>query len=383
VRLLLVNYEYPPIGAGAANATMFMARALAELGHEVSVLTTAFQNLRGLRSEQGVCVYRLDARRALADRSNLGEMASFLVAALRRARSVAQERRVEGLIVFFTVPCGPIGWALRRWLSVPYVVSLRGGDVPGLVPELNGMHRLLAPARRAILRGARAVVANSVSLAHLSESADRVPVRVIPNGVDSSVFQPAPRVERGQSDKRNVLFVGRLQAQKNLGRVLKSFAEIRSLGHPARLHIVGDGPLRADMQALAARLCDANDLVWHGWLPKEKLAALYQFADIFVNPSLYEGMPNTVLEAMSSGLPVIASNTGGNDALVQDGVTGLLFDLAEEGAFTRCLSILLGNSEKGHSMGEAGRARVVSDFSWRSVASRYVEIFGEPGRAVS
>jgi glycosyltransferase involved in cell wall biosynthesis len=145
VRILLVNYELTPLGGGAANATMFIARALTHLGHQVSVLTTAFGDLAGPRVEDGVRVHRVRARRAAADRSNPREMASFVRASLRPARHIARECAIEAVIVFFSIPSGPVGWFLDWALGLPYVVSLRGGDVLGLVPELGRVCSL--PAR--------------------------------------------------------------------------------------------------------------------------------------------------------------------------------------------------------------------------------------------
>ena len=319
MKILLVNYELTPLGGSAANATMFIARALTHLGHKANVLTTAFGDLAGPRVEDGIRVCRVRARRAVADRSNPREMASFVRASLRPARHIARERGIEGVIVFFSIPCGPVAWFLDWSHGLPYVVSLRGGDVPGLVPELDRVHRLIKPIWRAVLRRARAIIANSDSLARLSEKTDPFPVGVIPNGVDTDYFHARGPGERADGDVLRILFVG-LTAQKNLPPVLEALARLRrGLVREVVLYIVGDGPLRREGDEMSRGLGLARAISWHGWLPKEQVATLYRRASCFVNPSLYEGMPNTVLEAMASGLPVIASNVGGNDALVRHG----------------------------------------------------------------
>jgi glycosyltransferase involved in cell wall biosynthesis len=299
-------------------------------------------------------------------------MAGFLTAALCAVTNIARECRIQACIVFFTVPCGPVGWRLKQALHIPYVISLRGGDVPGLVPELNVIHRALTPVRRIILNGAEAVVANSESLARLSSAADPVRVRVIPNGVDASFFRPCHRVV--PTSQYRILFAGRLHAQKNLILVLSALAALRSSTEVrVTLDVVGDGPLREELQREAQRL-SLTGITWHGWLQKSRLAELYRSADVFVNPSLYEGLPNTVLEAMASGLPIVASRIGGNDALVKHGVTGLLFDLRVDTAFQAALSTLLRDRELGLRMGAAGRQLVVSDFSWAAAARAYVAL---------
>lgn len=384
MNLLLVNYEYPPLGGGAANATMFIARALAELGHEPTVLTSAYDGLPRYSVDGGVRLYRAKVLRRAPDRSDPLEMGSFLCAALRRAPQIAKERRIEGAITFFTLPCGPVGWYLNRKQALPYIVSLRGGDVPGLVPALRRVHALLAPMRRKVLRRADAVVANSASLARLSENADPIPVRVIPNGVDTLLFRPATPDERGADDVFRILFVGRLVPQKDVAALLLAVAQSRrGASKRIALDIVGDGPDRAGLEKVARELDLTQCATWHGWLGKQEIAALYRRADCFVNPSRYEGMPNTVLEAMASGLPVVASNVGGNNELVTAGSSGFLFDLSEPDALGTQLAVLVNDQALAKAMGARGRQFVLARHSWKSVAERYVHLFSERREARS
>jgi len=375
VKLLLVNYEFPPVGGGAANATAFLARALVAQGHAVTVLTAAFGAQRGSAIEAGVEVVRVRSLRRSADRSNPLEMLSFLLAALIPAFRLARRRRFDASIAFFTIPSGPISWMLSVTLGVPYLVSLRGGDVPGFVPEIDGVHRLIQPLRRAVLARARRVVANSPSLARLSAAADPVPVEVIPNGVDPLVFAPQEVPDAGADGAFRVLFVGRLHAQKNVAALIESAAALAALpGPPVVVEIVGDGPERVALAQRAEQTGATAVLRWHGWLDKQDVLACYRRAHAFVNPSLYEGMPNTVLEAMACALPVVASRIGGNEDLVVDGETGFLFDLAAPRELTAALQRLRLDPRRRRELGAHGRQRVIDAFSWASVASQYVQM---------
>lgn len=374
MRILLVNNEYPPLGGGAANATMFMAKALVELGHEPVVFTSAMADLPRESTADGIHVHRIRTYRKAADRTNVIEMAIFMAAAMWKVRPVARARRIEGVVVFFTIPCGPVGWLLNRLMGVPYIVSLRGGDVPGHVREIVAMHRLITPLRRLALRGACAVVANAPGLARLSERMDPVPVRVIPNGVDSTVFRPGTPGERAEGGDFRILFVGRLHELKNIDLLFKAAAGLREEGVAVRLDLVGDGPQRPELEALAAALGIADRIGWHGWRSKEEVAALYRTASCFVNPSRYEGMPNTVLEAMASGLAVVASDVGGNNDLVTPGETGFLFDLAAPDGLRRGLKSLADDEGLRQRMGARAREIVVSSYSWLSIAGRYVDL---------
>ncbi|MEP7016000.1 MAG: glycosyltransferase family 4 protein [Verrucomicrobiota bacterium] len=363
MKFLLVNHEYPPVGGGAATASYETARSLSALGHDVSVLTGHYGKLPRSTTEDSVVVRRIRCIRKRLDRSNIFEMLTFMIAAFFLLPFLLIKCRPHALIVFFTLPSGPIGLAANMFAGLPYLVSLRGGDVPGLVPELDGIHKFIAPLRRHILEQAAAVVANSEGLRRLSEQADKIPVRVIPNGVDTNFFRPSSELS---SNRLRILFVGRFQEQKNLTFLLKQIARL-SAG-TFELHLVGDGPQRAHLRSLAQKLDIATKVVWHGWLTRDQLLRVYQSVDCLVNPSLYEGMPNVVLEAMACGLPVIASNVPGNNELVLSGETGLLFDLQQPDSFLGAIDRLLHERSQRLRMGSMAREHVRANYSWRNVA---------------
>jgi glycosyltransferase involved in cell wall biosynthesis len=371
MRLLLVNYEYPPLGGGAATATEAIARELAALDHKITILTAGFRDLPSQSDEDGVTIVRVTSLRKRADRSSVLEMFTFIMSSLLFLPSVISKYRPDGLIAFFSIPSGPIGAAARLFFRIPYVVSLRGGDVPGLTPEVTPLHRLLSPLRRYVLRHAIAVVANSSGLKKLSEKTDRGPVQVIPNGVDTEFFYPSPQ-KSGRGPLR-ILFVGRFHAQKNVSCLLEQCAHLPRQSF--ELHLAGDGPLRHALENLANQLGLSEAIQWHGWVSRADLRELYQRADCFVNPSFYEGLPNSVLEAMASGLAVIASRVPGNEDLVQHGETGLLFDLDAPSQLASHLRVLIDEPALAPRMGDAGRKVALKDYSWRKVAERYRALF--------
>jgi glycosyltransferase involved in cell wall biosynthesis len=378
LNILLINYEYPPVGGGAATATAAIAEHLTFLGHKVAVLTSRFRDLKGAIREGNVQVIRCPAFRKNKDRSGIVEMFSYIVSAGLMLGSLIREYQIEASIVFFSFPCGPLGLlGVKQW-NIPYVISLRGGDVPGNEETLNFMHKLLKPLRRFIYDKSVAVVANSAGLKEMSERADPFPVIVIPNGIDTSYYSPGESWNKTTGHEFIFLFVGRFRTQKNLFYLLDHFASLRRSGAgPFTLQIVGDGPQHNALHNHAIRVGIEDRLVWHGWVDKNRLLEIYRSADCFVNPSLYEGMPNVVLEAMACGLPVIASDVHGNNEVVRHGNTGLLFDLDESGSLVAALSTMMADPGRASEMGKKGRAWVVNDFSWNKVAQSYADLFLE------
>ena len=251
------------------------------------------------------------------------EMLSFVLSGLFHVDAIVSQRKVDASIVFFSMPCGPLGLYLRLRHAVPYVISLRGGDVPGLDARVRWMHRLLAPLRRWVLRRATAVVANSEGLASVARRSDPGQVEVIPNGVDTALFTASDDSTRDYL----FLFVGRFSKEKNPELLLRTFARLGTrLNQPPGLMLVGAGPEEVRLKRLAAELGLSQLVRWQTWCTKPDLIRHYQQAQCLLSPSVYEGMPNAVLEAMACGIPVIASRVSGHEDLVVDGVNGYLYD---------------------------------------------------------
>ena len=369
MNLLLINYEFPPVGGGAANATWELARALVQLGHRPIVLTARFRDRNSAATPAGVTLIEVSALRRRREACTPFEMATFAVSASFRIRRILRRERIDGMIAFFSIPCGPIAWWGARGTGVPYVVALRGGDVPGTEPGLHRIHRWLAPVRRRVLKAARAVIANSLALQQRAVVADALPVGVIPNGVDSTYFVPA--ASKPPALPFRWLFVGRLQTQKNLGWLITRLAALTDLSW--ELHIVGDGPLRQEWQQLAEALGVAPRLKWHGWLPRAQLLPYYQNAHALVQPSLYEGMANTVLEAMACGLAIVASDEPANRALVEDSGSGVCLPLANPIAAEAVLRVTMTDA-RWTQRGAQARTHAIEHFSWPQVAKAYASL---------
>ncbi|NLV59125.1 MAG: glycosyltransferase family 4 protein [Clostridiales bacterium] len=369
MNIALLNYEYPPVGGGAANAIYFMARAFARLGHKAVVVTAGYQQIQGRAEEEGVVVYRVPAARRNKDRATLVEMATFVASAGVRLKTIVADEGVECVIIFFALPCGVLG----PLSGVPYVVSLRGGDVPGHMSQVKALHWMLTPFRRWALRKAKAVVANSDGLRRTAERADPIKASVIPNGVDTDSFFPrAMRYE-----KFIFLFVGRFSEEKDLATLMRATARVKgAAASDFELWLVGDGPQLPELKRLARQLEVDACVRWHGWSDKESLRELYQQARCFINPSRCEGMSNAVLEAMACGLPVIASDIPGHEGLVERGKNGWVFPAGDESALSKCMRAAAGSQERVEQMGRDARILVEKKFSWNETANAYIELIG-------
>ena len=203
-------------------------------------------------------------------------------------------------------------------------------------------------------------------------------IRQLYSGVDTERFTPSVRCLAAVGNEGagvTVGTVGRLDPVKNQAHLLDAFASLRPRFPGLRLTFVGDGPERASLEARSKSLGVAGDVTFTG--ARSDTPDLMRGFDVFVLPSINEGISNTILEAMATGLPVVAGRVGGNPELVLDGVTGRLYGPADPGGLEQALSPYLTDSSLRQAHGAAGRARVVQNFSLDAMVERYLSLYDE------
>ena len=370
MQILILNSEYPPIGGGAGNASAHIADQLEKMGHGVTVVTSRFGSLPHKEVHNGVMIYRIPGLRRKQDRSNPLEQLIFILSASLWALRWVPRVEPHATLAFFGVPSGAVGWLIRKFHRVPYVVSLRGGDVPGFRPyDFHVYHKLIAPFLRRIWKDAAAVVANSKGLRQLATTFDsRFEIPIIPNGVDLQAYKMG---NRAWSSPR-LLSAGRIVHQKGLDLAMHALGGLKDLRW--EWHIAGDGPQMHSLQSLARELGIIDRVDFLGWQSREQLLKCYQQANVFLFPSRHEGMPNALLEAMASGLPVVASCIAGSEELVQDGKTGYLVPSEDVELLRAALKKLLTDATLRKQMGDASRQSVEENYSWESTAQQYADL---------
>lgn len=198
-------------------------------------------------------------------------------------------------------------------------------------------------------------------------------ISVVYNGVDLQRFEANRAQFRGAGRGELVIgAVGRLVEVKNFSLLLRAFATLRQTCQ-TRLLIVGEGPMRGSLQQVADQLGVAAQVHFAGH--SEDIPALLRQMDIFVLPSCSEGLSNTLMEAMASGVAVVASNVGGNPELVSDDITGLLFESGDEAGLSKCLTDLACDAGRRARLGAAGALRMREEFSLPGMIHRYETLY--------
>ncbi len=316
------------------------------------------------RLPRGVAVHALGKRPGLDARALVR-----LARLLRRLRPDVVHSRNWGAL-----DAVPAAWLARVPVRIHGEHGREASDPHGLDRRRNRIRRLLAPLLDR-------VVAVSADLERwLVEIVGLPPhkVRLIHNGVDVRRFSDDGR-ETGRRalglspDGLVVGTVGRLDPVKDQMSLLEAFASLPAGPSGPALVIVGDGPSRATIEARASR----PDLAGRVHLLGERsdVPSLLRALDVFVLPSLAEGISNTVLEAMATGLPVVATRTGGNPEIVDDTVTGALVPVGDRAALAEALAAYLTDPHLRALHGKNGRRRAQEAFSLERMARSYQALY--------
>ena len=377
MRILLCNYEYPPLGGGGGVVMAALATELAKR-HDVTVLSSRVGDLPAEATEDGVRVLRVPVlfRRELAV-ANFPSMLAYLPSAWWRGTRLGRSRPFDLINTHFVVPTGPVGAALARRFRVPNVLSVHGGDLYDPSKSMSPhRHALLRLAIARLLTWADRVVGQSRDTVGHVESIYRVrrPVDLIPLGIVRPVPPTvATRASLGIPDDAFVMVsVGRVVARKAAPQLVDVLA--RSGRANAYLLIVGDGPERAAVAHRAAELGVADRVRLLGQTSEEDKNRALAISDVFVSTSQHEGFGLVFVEAMAFGLPIVCYDRGGQTDFLATPASGAVVALNDLEAFVRAVLELEASRERRVAAGRHNVAAARGLFIDRC-AAQYEALF--------
>jgi len=364
MKVLVLNYEFPPLGGGAAPVTCELSRHLVQLSHQVDVVTMGYDNLPDFESRWGVNIYRTPALRRRPDICRTHEMATYLPGALPKVLQLARQKKYDIIHCHFIFPTGPLAWLTSRITGIPYLITCHGSDIPGYNPDrFTFQHKLLMHPWQFLVRQTPLLVAPSESLRNLILSqAPHARITVIPNGI-SCDFSPAP------VKQNNILLCSRLLPRKGFQYALQAIKQM-NLDWP--VHIIGDGPYLAELKRLASDI-SASVTFW-GWLDRSdsKFKNLFETSSVFIFPSEAENFPTVLLEALSAGLAIITTTAGGCPEVV--GPAALLVEPQNPQAIRRELEKLIASENLRKQLSQAAQVQA-RKFNWPSVIQKYINCY--------
>ncbi|MBN1360270.1 MAG: glycosyltransferase family 4 protein [Sedimentisphaerales bacterium] len=381
MKILMLNYEFPPIGGGGGQAhRSLLAQYAGRKDLTVDVLTSGTGT--GLSVEQfadGITLHKVGIPKKDMHYWHRAEVIDWLLKAKPPYRRLLHEGSYDLVHAFFGFPTG---WLCYRTAGrLPYIVSLRGSDVPGCNTRLALEYRFLGPlVFKPIWKHAARLVACSEGLkARALRFLPSVEIDVIPNGVDLARFSPGRAEPPGDEPYANtkplrLLTVGRLSLTKRLPLLIEMMEMLHAEEVNATLTIVGGGALEAELrQSLGEK--NLRDVVTiMGRRESDQMPGLYREHDVFVSASAQEGMSNAMLEAMASGLPIITTRCEGVQELIVD--NGVVVDDPQPAKLAEAVKALREDLPLRRKMAVAAR-RHAERFGWDRVAQAYLQLYAE------
>ena len=300
------------------------------------------------------------------------------------AHALNHSRRVD-VFHFHWLQNALLAFPLKFFSSRPTVATLWGTDVQWIESSrpLRVLTRTIASRMDSI------VSVNDYFRTKLSSFGFSDNIRVIPNGVDLDRFGPADcvslRAKAGlPSDAALVLYVGSLIERKGVRYLIEAMSHVaRSNSGPVVLAIVGSGEERESLARAACSLGLERSVLFVGSIPPNEIPAWLRCADLFVLPSLYEGRPNVVLEALAAEVPVIATDIPGTREIVIHGQNGLLVPPRNSHALAEAITQLIKDRFKRERMGKAGRKMILQlGLTWDDIARQYLSLYQELGKSL-
>jgi glycosyltransferase involved in cell wall biosynthesis len=364
----MLNYEFPPIGGGAGHAHLCLLKQYADNDQlEVDVLTSgAGPGLFQERFSDNISIHRVGLHKKDLHFWRKVEVIEWLVKAKSHYRRLLREEAYDLVHAFFGFPSG---WLCYRTAKkLPYIVSLRGSDVPGQHARLQIDYKVLGPVFKTIWKKAAVLVACSQGLKERALGfLPSVDIEVIPNGIELDRFHPC-RDEK-TPDKVRLLTVGRLSVTKRVEMLIEAIETLHRQDRKVSLTIVGGGALEQDLREIVSQRELEGVVDVTGRIDSEKMPQVYRNHDLFISATMQEGMSNAMLEAMASGLPIVTTKCEGVEELIAD--NGIVVELAETADAVKKLM----NDRGAYEQMAVAARKQAEKFGWENAAQKYIQCY--------
>ena len=371
MKILVLCYEYPPVGGGGGRMAHNVGAALVRRGHSVRVQTVRMPDLPEQEVRDGVEIFRTSGFRRRADFCTVPEMFGYLATSFLPSLRHIREWRPDIVHAHFAVPTGALALAGKVLTGVPYVLTAHLGDLPGGNPDqTGGLFRVLNPFIRPIWKNAAGISASSSFAAGLAREAYGVDPRIILNGIS---MEGKVADARPPSQPLELAAIGRFNPQKNFLWLVRALA---GCDFPWRLSLIGDGSQREEVAAAIrdARLKDRVNLL--GWVTESAMREVLDRSDLLLMPSTSEGNPVAAIEALKRGIAILGSDIGGLSDLISNGENGFAVPIETPAIFQEKLAWLAAHPESLQAMKSAS-LEIAGRFDLEKIASGFEELLSD------
>lgn len=361
---MVLSYFYPFRG-GAENQALLLSEHLMQKGLDVSVLTRSFAGIPAFEHIRTVSVYRAIHTVNAPTLFSLWYFFSciFFMIVKRNRYDILHCHIVQG---FHSAAAVIVGRVFKKKVMIKIAST-------GVTSDFNHLRRVLGGNYiLRFLKKTDTLIATSTQAAIEARREGFLDgqIAIIPNGVDIRRFKPSNRYAHARS---RIVCVGRLISGKGVDILIDAFAQLQREGICRQLDVIGSGPECDALSEKAAKLGCVGEVVFHGEV--SKVEDCLDNTCVFVQPSRSEGMSNVILEAMSCGLPVIATRTGAASDIIQDSVNGLLVDVGSVEHIRDAVKKIVFDEAFARALGSNARKTIEKKYCIAHVAKQYIELY--------
>jgi len=372
LNLVMLNFEFPPIGGGGGNAHLCLLKEYASNPDlKIDVLTSA--PTPGFFTEQlskNITIYKVGLHKKDLHFWRKIEVIEWLLKAKPYYRRLLRENRYDLAHALFAFPSG---WLCYKSADkLPYIISLLGSDVPGKHARLQVDYEILGPLLfKPIWQNASVLTACSQGLKNRAlKFLPSASIDVIPTGVDLNQFYPDKSGKK--SDAIKLLTVGRLSVTKQVPVLINAVEILHKAGHKVSFTIAGGGPLEQQLKQIVSEKALTDIICMTGRINPEQMPEIYRRHDLLISATMQEGLSNAMLEAMASGLPIVTTRCEGLDELIAG--NAIIVEKSDPQLIASAIRQLTQDSRTYESMSAASRKQAEL-FSWSSVADKYLQCY--------
>jgi glycosyltransferase involved in cell wall biosynthesis len=379
VHILVINYEYPPIGGGGGFVTRDILEEIVKHGHQVTVVTSHFNQLKKREHANGVEIIRVPVFfRMEIEVANMPSMLIYFPSSVvHTLLSTANRRKYNVINTHFAVPSGPAGHLISKFLNLPNVLSIHGGDIfdpskslsPHKTPIVSSVVQLMLNKADRIVAQSTDTKKNAYRYYQVNQE-----IEIIPLGIKKPIFKSAIRDRFGLGQNDFVFCtIGRLIKRKNLHELIKILSEIGN-GDDLKLIIIGEGPERTHLENHARQNGVSNRVYFFGNVSDHTKFQLLDISDVYISTALHEGFGLVFLEAMECGLPVICYDRGGQNDFLINGKTGFLVEFGNKDLFVDRILDIYSNKKLRDNISRFNK-KLINDYYISSCAQKYLSLF--------
>ncbi len=376
MNILMIDYEYPPVGGGGGVFNKQVAEVLAKK-HSITVITSGFRGLKKREMVNGVEIIRVPvAFRKNKNAASLVSMLSFFPSSLLTGRSLLKKKKFDLIHSMFAIPSAPSGLYLAKKFHLPHFLSLLGGDVYDPSKRLSPHNTpLLKQTVKKMIHDSDKVIACSLDTKTRANTyyGRRDDIVLISHGIVEPHFEKKRRSDfQLAEDDILMATVGRLVVRKGLSQLVDIIGKLEN--KKAKLLIIGDGPERPNLMKQAEDLHIRDRILFLGRVSDDEKFQILSVCDFYVSTSDHEAFGLVFLEAMATGLPVICYDKGGQTDFLEDGKTGFLVPFGDRERFAENLAGLCAKKAMRQEMGRFNSLHV-KDFFIECSAEKFDNLY--------